>query len=473
MAYINHQGTTRSKQVLAEVSRILRYAEHLVPAISAVRIPGVKNWAADFLSRQGGPRIAALSFSASPLNYESRKKDKGEGNSRNSRSSELVKKDLVRGAGEHAHGHSLEDVRPSRSHLTRSPLPPEFTVSEFKGLAIEAAILKDDSFSQQVIQNMIRARNHLPRISITDTGRPSFDAPLDDVIIQRPAVSEEGDGAAAQSARRGLYDPVVGWFRYIDDVLLIWNGDDTSLSKFMQQFNINPFNLKFTYNWHPNKIDFLDISLCVGEDGAIETDLYRKETSVNSLLHASSAHNYSTIKAIPVGQFLRNRRVCSTEERFEKQSVALTDRFHARGCSHQCIKAGYRRAKNTRREDLLVQPKKSKQTDEPMVRFISTSNCHWDRIHGILSKHWSVLRTDPMLTALLPASPMMTQRRSKNLRDNLVRSHYVAKQKTFFIRENIKFEISSLAIPHMWFIMPRVHALVYCIYRTHIKGAES
>ncbi|CAJ0915633.1 unnamed protein product [Ranitomeya imitator] len=185
--------------------------------------------------------------------------------------------------------------------------------------------------------------------------------------------------------RAQVADPVVGWFRYIDDVLLIWNGDDTSLSKFMQQLNINPFNLKFTYNWHPNKIDFLDISLCVGEDGAIETGLYRKETSVNSLLHASSAHNYSTIKAIPVGQFLRNRRVCSTEERFEKQSVALTDRFCTRGYSHRCIKAGYRRAKNTRREDLLVQPKKCKQTDEPMVRFISTSNCHWDRIHGEFS----------------------------------------------------------------------------------------
>ncbi|CAJ0958129.1 unnamed protein product [Ranitomeya imitator] len=126
-------------------------------------------------------------------------------------------------------------------------------------------------------------------------------------------------------------DQVVGWFRYIDDVLMIWSGDETSLSKFMQDLNSNSFNLKFTYLWDKTKINFLDITLCVAKDGSIETDLYRKETSVNSLLHASSAHNYSAIKAIPVGQFLRNRRICSTEARFEEQSVTLTDRFKARG----------------------------------------------------------------------------------------------------------------------------------------------
>ncbi|CAJ0931772.1 unnamed protein product [Ranitomeya imitator] len=166
----------------------------------------------------------------------------------------------------------------------------------------------------------------------------------------------QGDGAHAA-------DPVVGWFRYIDDVLMIWNGGETSLSKFMQELNHNTFNLKFTYSWHKTKIDFLDITVCVAEDGSIETDLFRKETSVNSLLHASSAHNYSVIKAIPVGQFLRNRRVCSTEARFERQSAILSERFRARGYSRRSIRAGYGRAKSTRRGDLLRQGTKSKMDD--------------------------------------------------------------------------------------------------------------
>ncbi|CAJ0958160.1 unnamed protein product [Ranitomeya imitator] len=233
----------------------------------------------------------------------------------------------------------------------------------------------------------------------------------------------QGDGAHAT-------DPVVGWFRYIDDVLMIWNGGETSLSKFMQELNHNTFNLKFTYSWHKTKIDFLDITVCVAEDGSIETDLFRKETSVNSLLHASSAHIYSVIKAIPVGQFLRNRRVCSTEARFERQSAILSERFRARGYSRRSIRAGYGRAKSTRRGDLLRQGTKSRMDDGSGVRFISTSNCQWNRIREILNRHWSVLQTDAILASHLTKFPLMTQRRGKNLKDNLVRSHYVAKNKT-------------------------------------------
>lgn len=52
VAYINHQGGTRSPMALLEASRILSWAEINVPALSAVHIPGVENWIADYLSRE-------------------------------------------------------------------------------------------------------------------------------------------------------------------------------------------------------------------------------------------------------------------------------------------------------------------------------------------------------------------------------------------------------------------------------------
>ena len=51
VAYVNHQGGTRSSAAATEVAHILRWAERSVPALSAVYIPGVQNWQADFLSR--------------------------------------------------------------------------------------------------------------------------------------------------------------------------------------------------------------------------------------------------------------------------------------------------------------------------------------------------------------------------------------------------------------------------------------
>lgn len=52
VAYVNHQGGTGSVAALLEASRILRWVEHHLPALSAVHIPGVDNLQAEYLSRQ-------------------------------------------------------------------------------------------------------------------------------------------------------------------------------------------------------------------------------------------------------------------------------------------------------------------------------------------------------------------------------------------------------------------------------------
>ncbi|CAJ0942839.1 unnamed protein product [Ranitomeya imitator] len=90
------------------------------------------------------------------LPLQDRKKDRGD--SGNPNSARLAKASLVCGTGEHSLGNFLEASRPSRSSLARSPLPPEFSVFEFNGMAVDAAVLRELGFSHQVIQTMIRAR---------------------------------------------------------------------------------------------------------------------------------------------------------------------------------------------------------------------------------------------------------------------------------------------------------------------------
>lgn len=51
------------------------------------------------------------------------------------------------------------------------------------------------------------------------------------------------------------------WFCYIDDILLIWSGPDGLLQTFVQQLNINTFNLTFTMTSNTNTIEFLDIHI--------------------------------------------------------------------------------------------------------------------------------------------------------------------------------------------------------------------
>ncbi|CAJ0950626.1 unnamed protein product [Ranitomeya imitator] len=216
VAYVNHQGGTRSSLALAEVSKILLWAEATVPVISAVHIPGVENWAADFLSRKGlaagewslhpevfhqiclqwgtpdvdltasrvnrkvpqfvsrsrdplavGVDALAIPWSQFELPYlfpplpllpKLLKKIKAEGVP-----VILIAPDWPRRAWFAELVNLLADAplapsRQARSAVPGSDLPPEFSVAQFNGVAVETAVLRASGLSDRVIHTMIQAR---------------------------------------------------------------------------------------------------------------------------------------------------------------------------------------------------------------------------------------------------------------------------------------------------------------------------
>ncbi|CAJ0952657.1 unnamed protein product [Ranitomeya imitator] len=89
------------------------------------------------------------------------------------------------------------------------------------------------------------------------------------------------------------------WYRYIDDIFVVWQGTEPGFRDLIRELNSNPYNIKLTYTIDAKEIDSLDIKILVDSVGNIQSDVFRKATSVNSLLHATSAHLSSTIKAVP------------------------------------------------------------------------------------------------------------------------------------------------------------------------------
>lgn len=73
-------------------------------------------------------------------------------------------------------------------------------------------------------------------------------------------------------------------------------------------------------------VNFLDLQITLHED-TIFTDLHRKLTATNSLLHYDSFHQKHLKDGIPMGQFARLRRNCSKDTDFFKQASDLTGRF--------------------------------------------------------------------------------------------------------------------------------------------------
>ena len=61
-----------------------------------------------------------------------------------------------------------------------------------------------------------------------------------------------------------------------------------------------------------NKINFLDVTVSKNNN-KLSTDLYTKETVKHQYLHAKSCHCSCIKRAIPYGQAVRIKRICSDE----------------------------------------------------------------------------------------------------------------------------------------------------------------
>ncbi|XP_075188242.1 uncharacterized protein LOC142261653 [Anomaloglossus baeobatrachus] len=223
---------------------------------------------------------------------------------------------------------------------------------------------------------------------------------------------------------------VHNWMRFIDDVLFIWDGTISELHGLMESLNKNNQNIKSTYKFG-HKIEFLDILIDTLSRGRLSTTVFRKETATNTLLHACSTHPQNTIKGIPIGQFLRVKRICSDDTQFLHQSQNLSQRLLERGYSKRWIKRGFQKAGNITRNQLLYNPTSNRgENSNDQVRFITNYHNQWLPMMNILRKHWKILQSDPILKKFISEKPSIVARRSPNLRDNLVHSHFQRKKES-------------------------------------------
>ncbi|CAJ0968583.1 unnamed protein product [Ranitomeya imitator] len=174
---------------------------------------------------------------------------------------------------------------------------------------------------------------------------------------------------------------------------------------------LNNKNIRLTATSDSSSIEFQDVRLTRDRADTIQTTIYRNPTATNMLLHASSSHPAHMIHSVPIGQFLRIRRICSTIDEFEAQARELKSRFKERGYSNRAIKRAYLRAKHSDRNTLLYGS--CERGDKSDIRFVTNFNSRAGAIRNALERAWPILRTDPTLAKLLPHRPLITYRRAR------------------------------------------------------------
>lgn len=213
---------------------------------------------------------------------------------------------------------------------------------------------------------------------------------------------------------------IIFYGRYIDDVVIIWDGTPLTIQPFIDHCNQNNMGLTFTSVQNQDSLAFLDLLLCHDQQ-TIYTQNYNKPTAGNSYLHFKSCHHPRWINNIPKSQFCRLKQNCTRTEDFTTHGNYLTKKFLEKGYPPKLIDDAFtfyqeNEPRNNRKEGNLLDPHK-----QPL-RFTTKFHNRYKQMEHILKKHWPILQADPHLKASIPDRPLVSYRRARNLKNNIAPS---------------------------------------------------
>lgn len=208
---------------------------------------------------------------------------------------------------------------------------------------------------------------------------------------------------------------IIFFGRYIDDIIIIWDGPLDLIQAFTTHCNNNKYGLSFTYNSNQTSLAFLDLELRY-DNHEIYAKNYTKPTCGNSYLHFKSCHYPPWIKNIPKGQFCRLRQNCTRKADYIESSVHLKNKFFEKVYPEDLVETAYKLYLHEK------PPWSNISCTNCPIRFITTFHSQHNRMEKILRKHWDILQQDPHLRSILPTHPQVTYRRAPNLKNKIAPS---------------------------------------------------
>jgi hypothetical protein len=207
------------------------------------------------------------------------------------------------------------------------------------------------------------------------------------------------------------------WKRFIDDIFLLWMGTDEELASFMEFINSFHPTIKFTHQSSSEKVSFLDISISL-ENGFLQTDLFTKPTDSHAFLCQHSCHPTHVKRNLPYSQFLRLRRLCSEENRFQQRCDEMERHLYARGYSKQVVGRGRERASALGRRDTLTYRGKPQTKRVP---FVVTHNPLNPPLRGWFHEmQENLIKDSGHMKNVLPEPPICGERNCKSIRNILM-----------------------------------------------------
>ena len=227
------------------------------------------------------------------------------------------------------------------------------------------------------------------------------------------------------------HKPMV-WFRYIDDIFLIWTHGNKELDDFISYIDTysDRKEMKSTITFEVNKseqcVNFLDVSIKL-VNGTLHTSLFTKATDAHLYLNYSSNHPKHVLDNIPKGQFIRIRRICSEKDDYYHHSQELCNFFIKRGFSHKRLLEVRKEVADMKRDELLIDTQRRKKDAQTI--FVCDWHPSLSQIPTILKQHYRILESDERMSNIFPEKPLVAYRRPRTTRQHLVRNDILKPEK--------------------------------------------
>ena len=202
------------------------------------------------------------------------------------------------------------------------------------------------------------------------------------------------------------------WLRFLDDIFCIWTDGKEKLNWFFEYLN----------EFHPTRKFTIEKSSKIAvskSNNKLPSDLYTKETDIYEYLHVKSCHRSCIKRAIPYGQAVCIKRICSDKNVLNERLTQLETWLLKRSYLQENVRPEIERVNLTSKEDQL---KRSEKKVDESVTLVLTFHAVLNCIHEILRKvHRHVLKSN-RLSRVLPSPPRVAFCYAKPLKDRLVRS---------------------------------------------------
>ena len=219
------------------------------------------------------------------------------------------------------------------------------------------------------------------------------------------------------------------WLRFIDDVFVVWQGSAEEFKHFIhfcEHFAASmkyKSQIRFTSSGPSRSTVFLDTTVSVNDDGTLSTDLYTKPTASYQYLHHSSYHNPPVTTSLPKSQFMRIRRICSNITDYDRHAKRFTEHFVKRKFHRKKVEETAQNIRKMNREDLLTY-KKQPQTSE-RVPLVLTYHHKFEGFSTAMKAAYNKASAKfPALQSIFPQQPMIAFRRTRNIRDKIIRANH-------------------------------------------------